>query len=198
MSTELLPSNPQQLTRDEYVLIFRNELTKRFRGNQFYKGSEVNDVISYAVLLLWENYETVTSKHLCPFLYASQRFKHAAADYRRRMASERGEGAKNGRIVSSLDALLSLGDATPLQKGGGHKTIDQENDEMIINQMDDKYRVAQIMKDLPVFQQQVLRLCGMYGYTTVEAARLLGVTRETVSRAINIAKRTTKTFAAAS
>jgi len=44
----------------------------------------------------------------------------------------------------------------------------------------------------------VLRLCGLEGRTTIEAAGILGVTRETISRAYNTAKRNAnKTFGAA-
>jgi len=58
--------------------------------------------------------------------------------------------------------------------------------------------VDEIMSSLPLFQQKVLRLCGLEGRTTIEAARILGVTRETVSRAYNTAKRNAnKTFGAA-
>ncbi len=189
MTTYFQPVNPLQLSRDEYITIFYRAFKKRFRGNQTYKGSEVEDVVSYAVVILCGNYEKVVIKHPCPINYSGLRFANIVTDFGRRQAAQRGEGARHTRVGKSLDAKHSSHDMARIHERQVYESTDQVDDALLVDE---------IMSSLPLFQQKVLRLCGLEGRTTIEAARTLGVTRETVSRAYNTAKRNAnKTFGAA-
>jgi len=190
MITYSHPSNPQQLSRADYITLFSDAPRKRFHGNQTIKGSEVDDIVSYAVVLLCENYEKVVIKNPCPVVYSSLRFKNIIIDFGRRQAAQRGEGARHERRVKSLDEKHSVRDVARMHEGQAFKSFDQVDDQMLIDQ---------IMRNASLSQQKVLRLCGMEGRTTIEVARILGVSRETVSRTYSAAKRNAnKTFAAAS
>ena len=189
MTIHFQPVNPLQLSRDEYIRVFYQAFKSRFRGNQTYKGSEVEDVVSFAVEILCANYEKVIIKHPCPVNYSGLRFANIVTDFGRRQAAQRGEGARRTRVGKSLDAKHSAHDVARIHERQVFESADQ---------VDDALFVHEIMSSLPLFQQKVLRLCVMQEYTTIEAARVLGVTRETVSRALNGAKRNAnKTFGAA-
>ena len=169
--------------------MFYRAFKNRFRGNQIYKGSEVEDVVSYAVVILCENYKKVVIKHPCPVNYSGLRFSNIVTDFGRRQAAQRGEGARHTRIGKSLDAEHSAHDVARIHERQVFEGTDQVDDALLVDQ---------IMGSLPLFQQKVLRLCAMQGNTTIEAARILGVTRETVSRTLNTAKRNAnKTYGAA-
>ena len=181
--------NPLQFSRDEYITMFYWTFKNRFRGSQTYKGSEVEDVVSYAVEILCKNYERVVIKHPCPASYSGLRFANIVTDFGRRQAAQRGEGARRTRVGKSLDAKHSAHDMARIHERQVYESTDQVDDALLVDE---------IMSSLPLFQQKVLRLCGLEGRTTIEAARILGVTRETVSRSYNTAKRNAnKTFGAA-
>ena len=128
-------------------------------------------------------------KHPCPVNYSGLSFANIVTDFGRRQAAQRGEGARHTRVGKSLDAKHSAHDVARIHERQVFDGTDQ---------VDDLLFVGQIMSSLPLFQQKVLRICGMEGQTTIEAARILGVTRGTVSRALNTAKHNAnKTFGAA-
>jgi len=180
MTTIQQPITRQQIPAGEYITRFSTALRGRFNGRSLYIGHEVNDIVSYATLELCGKVVQVMAKHPCPVTYSMLRYRNVIIDYNRRQAAQRGEGARRNRKGSSTEiAHMSAEIERSLSRGISNFT----------DQVDERRFVEQVLVGLPTFQQKVLRLCAMDGHTTISAARILGVRRETVSRAFNNSKR---------
>ena len=163
----------------EYVMRFNSALRDRFHGKSLYMGHEVNDIVSYATTELCCKVIPVMAKYPCPVTYSALRHRNVIIDYARRQAAQRGEGARHYRKGTSTEvAHLTAEIEQSMARGRSNFT----------DQVEDRRLVDQIFGSLPEFQQKVLRLCAMDGHTTIAAARILGVRRETVSRAVSNAK----------
>ena len=55
--------------------------------------------------------------------------------------------------------------------------------------MDNMRLVKDVMEILPIDQQRIVYLHGVRGLTVTEIAKIMGKSRETVSRALNAARR---------
>jgi len=189
MTTFQHPSTRQQNLEGEYITRFYIELRRLLNGRFASIGLDVDDIVSYACVNLCGKVVSIMSKHPCPVTYARLHFKNATLDYGRRQAAQRGEGARRTRKGASTASVHIAAELERSLNRGGKDFTAQAEDRLLVNQ---------IMASLPHFQQKVLRLCEMDGHTTIAAARILGVRRETVSRALSKAKQNTnKTCGAA-
>jgi len=180
MTTIQHPITYQQISTGEYIKQFNIALRGRFKGKSIYMGHEVNDIVSHATTELCSNVTAVMAKYPCPVTYSALRYRNVIIDYGRRQAVQRGEGARRYRKgISTEIAQMSAEIERSLSRGTSNFT----------DQADDRRFVDQVLVGLPKFQQRVLRLCAMDGHTTIAAARILGVRRETVSRAFCNSKR---------
>ena len=176
MTTIQHPSTCQQMPAGEYIKRFYSALRGRFNGKSIYMDHEVSDIVSYATTELCSKVISIMAKYPCPDTYSALRYKNVIIDYDRRQAAQRGEGARRNRKGSST--------ATPHLSAEIERSLSRGTSNFT-DQVEDRRLVDQILVRLPEFQQKVLRLCAMDGHSTIAAARILGVRRETVSRALS-------------
>ena len=167
------------MNQSTYILKFQASLQSRFGRHTTYLGQEVDDIISYAVVTLMGKIAKVMAVYPDPAAYAGMRFSSVAHDFRRRQMAQRGEGARGERRVISAND-----DEIRSQIEG----IEHGSEDRIAEQMDNKQRIDEVMEILSVEQQRIVNLHGE-GFNVTEIAKIMGKSRETVSRALNAARR---------
>ena len=174
------------MNQSTYILKFQLTLQGRFGRRTTYLGQEVDDIISYAVVTLMGKIAHVMAFYPDPAAYAGMRFSSVAHDFRRRQMAQRGEGARGERKwVSASD------DQTWSQLEG----IAYCGEFDVAEHMDNMRLVKEVMEILPVEQQRIVYLHGVRGLNVTEIAKVVGKSRETVSRALSAARRNVdKTF----
>ena len=168
------------MNQSTYILKFRLSLESRFGRRTTYVGHEVDDIISYAVVTLMEKVTQVMVSYPDPATYAGMRFSSVAHDFRRRQMAQRGEGARGERkLVSASD------EQTWTQLEG--IAYGAECD--VAERMDNMRLAKNVMAILPIEQQRIVFLHGVRGLNVTEIAKIMGKSRETVSRALSAARR---------
>lgn len=170
--------------RTAYVEEFTNRLTAMLRRR--YRRLDIDDIVGREVLALWQQIDRRMATFPNPGIYAHVRATadRALIGHQRTEQSQRGEGARGGRTVVSIDDTPS-GHAGPTTNDGhrGHEPLDEHsNIEAFLHQSDIDQRLRAALLGLSVRERQVLMLIDGHGYTVTEVARTLGVARETVSR----------------
>ena len=167
------------MNQNTYILKFRLSLENRFGRRTTYVGQDVDDIISYAVVTLMEKVAHVMAVYPDPAAYAGMRYSSVAHDFRRRQMAQRGEGARGERKwVSASD------EQTWSQIEG--IAYDAECD--VAERMDNVKLIKEVMEILPAEQQRIVHLHGA-GLNVTEIAKVVGRSRETVSRALSAARR---------
>ena len=176
------------MKQEKYIEQYWKSLRNRYKGFHTYRGQDVDDIISFATLTLVEKIAKVMAVYPDPTAYAGKQFSSVAVDFRRRQMAQRGEGARGERrVVSAND------DEIRSQIEG----IEHGSEDRIAEQMDNKQRIKEVMEILPTEQQRIVYLHGE-GLNVTEIAKIMGKSRETVSRALSAARRNAnKTFSPA-
>ena len=167
------------MNQGKYIEQYWKSLRNRYKGFHTYRGQDVDDIISFATLTLMEKIAKVMAVYPDPTAYAGKQFSSVAIDFRRRQMAQRGEGARGERrVVSAND------DEIRSQLEG----IEHGSEDRIAEQMDNKQRIKEVMEILPTEQQRIVYLHGE-GLNVTEIAKIMGKSRETVSRALSTARR---------
>ena len=167
------------MKQEKYIEQYWKSLRNRYKGFHTYRGQDVDDIISFATLTLVEKIAKVMAVYPDPTAYAGKQFSSVAVDFRRRQMAQRGEGARGERrVVSAND------DEIRSQLEG----IEHGSEDRIAEQMDNKQRIDEVMEILPIDQQRIVNLHGE-GFNVTEIAKIMGKSRETVSRALSTARR---------
>ena len=176
------------MNQEKYIEQYWKSLRNRYKGFHTYRGQDVDDIISFATLTLVEKIAKVMAVYPDPTAYAGKQFSSVAVDFRRRQMAQRGEGARGERRVISAND-----DEIRSQLEG----IEHGSEDRIAEQMDNKQRIKEVMEILPTEQQRIVYLHGE-GLNVTEIAKIMGKSRETVSRALSAARRNAnKTFSPA-
>ena len=178
-TTDIL-SKGEIMNESTYILKFRLSLESRFGRRTTYVGHEVDDIISYAVVTLMEKVAHVMVSYPDPAAYAGMRFSSVAHDFRRRQMAQRGEGARGERKWVSASDEQTWTQLEGIAYGGEYDVADH---------MDNMRLVKKVMEILPLEQQRILYLHGVRGLNVTEIAKVVGKSRETVSRALSAARR---------
>ena len=167
------------MKQEKYIEEYWKSLRNRYKGFHTYRGQDVDDIISFATLTLVEKIAKVMAVYPDPTAYAGKQFSSVAVDFRRRQMAQRGEGARGERRVVSAndDEIRSQLEGT-----------EQGSEDRIAEQMDNKKRINEVMEILSVEQQRIVNLHGE-GFNVTEIAKIMGKSRETVSRALSTARR---------
>jgi RNA polymerase sigma factor (sigma-70 family) len=115
-----------------------------------------------------------------PAAYAGMRFSSVAHDFRRRQMAQRGEGARGERKLVSASDEHTWSQLEGIAYGG-------ECD--VAERMDNMQLIKEVMQIFPIDQQRIVFLHGVRGLTITEIAKIMGKSRETVSRALSAARR---------
>ena len=178
-TTDIL-SKGETMNQSTYILKFQASLQNRFGRRTTYLGQEVDDIISYAVVTLMGKIAKVMAVYPDPAAYAGMRFSSVAHDFRRRQMAQRGEGARGERKLVSASDEQTWSHLEGIAYGGEYDVADH---------MDNMRLVKEVMEILPIDQQRIVYLHGVRGLTVTEIAKIMGKSRETVSRALNAARR---------
>ena len=178
-TTDIL-SKGETMNQSTYILKFQASLQNRFGSRTTYLGQEVDDIISYAVVTLMGKIAKVMAVYPDPAAYAGMRFSSVAHDFRRRQMAQRGEGARGERKLVSASDEQTWSHLEGIAYGGEYDVADH---------MDNMRLVKEVMEILPIDQQRIVYLHGVRGLTVTEIAKIMGKSRETVSRALNAARR---------
>jgi len=178
-TTDIL-SKGETMNQSTYILKFQASLQSRFGRHTTYLGQEVDDIISYAVVTLMGKIAKVMAVYPDPVAYAGMRFSSVAHDFRRRQMAQRGEGARGERKWLSTSDEQTWTQLEGIAYGGEYDVADH---------MDNMRLVKEVMEILPIDQQRIVYLHGVRGLTVTEIAKIMGKSRETVSRALNAARR---------
>jgi RNA polymerase sigma factor (sigma-70 family) len=168
------------MNQSTYILKFQASLQNRFGSRTTYMGQEVDDIISYAVVTLMGKIAQVKAVYPDPVAYAGLRFSSVAHDFRRRQMAQRGEGARGERKWAS---------ASDEQTWSQIEGIAYDADCDVAECMDNMQLIKEVIQILPIDQQRIVYLNGVRGLTVTEIAKIMGKSRETVSRALNAARR---------
>ena len=168
------------MNQSTYILKFQASLQNRFGRRTTFLGQEVDDIISYAVVTLMGKIAKVMAVYPDPAAYAGMRFSSVAHDFRRRQMAQRGEGARGERRVVSANDDEIRSELEGIEHG---------SEDRIAEQMDNKQRIKEVMEILPTEQQHIVYLHGVRGLNVTEIAKIMGKSRETVSRALSAARR---------
>jgi RNA polymerase sigma factor (sigma-70 family) len=184
-TTDIL-SKGETMNQSTYILKFQASLQNRFGRRTTYLGQEVDDIISYAVVTLMGKIEQVMAVYPDPAAYAGMRFSSVARDFRRRQLVQRGEGARGERKWVSASNDRTWAQLEGIAYGGEYEVAER---------MDNMRLVKEVMEVLPVEQQRIVYLHGVHELNVTEIAKVVGRSRETVSRALSAARRNAdKTF----
>ena len=167
------------MKQEKYIEQYWVSLRNRYKGFHAYRGQDVDDIISFATVTLMEKIAKVMAVYPDPTAYAGKQFSSVAVDFRRRQMAQRGEGARGERRVISAND-----DEIRSQLEG----IEHGSEDRIAEQMDNKQRIDEVMEILPIDQQRIVNLHGE-GFNVTEIAKIMGKSRETVSRALSTARR---------
>ena len=178
-TTDIL-SKGETMNQSTYILKFQASLQNRFGRRTTYLGQEVDDIISYAVVTLMGKIAKVMAVYPDPAAYAGMRFSSVAHDFRRRQMAQRGEGARGERKLVSASDEQTWSHLEGIAYGGEYDVADH---------MDNMRLVKEVMEILPIDQQRIVYLHGVRGLTVTEIAKIMSKSRETVSRALNAARR---------
>ena len=178
-TTDIL-SKGEIMNQSTYILKFQSSLQSRFGSRTTYMGQDVDDIISFAVVTLMGKIAKVMAAYPDPVAYAGMRFSSVAHDFRRRQMAQRGEGARGER------KLLSASDEQTWSQLEG---IAYSAECDVAERMDHMQLINEVMQILPIDQQRIVYLHGVRGLTVTEIAKIIGKSRETVSRALNAARR---------
>jgi len=178
-TTDIL-SKGETMNQSTYILKFQASLQSRFGRHTTYLDQEVDDIISYAVVTLMGKIAKVMAVYPDPAAYAGMRFSSVAHDFRRRQMAQRGEGARGERKLVSASDEQTWSHLEGIAFGG-------ECD--VAERMDNMQLIKEVMQILPIDQQRIVYLHGVRGLTVTEIAKIMGKSRETVSRALNAARR---------
>jgi RNA polymerase sigma factor (sigma-70 family) len=115
-----------------------------------------------------------------PTAYAGKQFSSVAIDFRRRQMAQRGEGARGERKWVSASDEQTWSQLEGIAYGGEYEVAEH---------MDNMRLVKEVMEILPIEQQRIVFLHGVRGLNVTEIAKVVGKSRETVSRALSAARR---------
>ena len=178
-TTDIL-SKGEIMNQSTYILKFQSSLQSRFGSRTTYMGQDVDDIISFAVVTLMGKIAKVMATYPNPVAYAGMRFSSVAHDFRRRQMAQRGDGARGERKwVSASDE----------QTWSQLECIAFGRECEVAECMDNMQLIKEVMQILPIEQQRIVYLHGVRGLTVTEIAKIMGKSRETVSRALNAARR---------
>ena len=178
-TTDIL-SKGEIMNQSTYILKFQSSLQSRFGSRTTYMGQDVDDIISFAVVTLMGKIAKAMAAYPDPVAYAGMRFSSVAHDFRRRQMAQRGEGARGER------KFLSASDEQTWSQLEG---IAYSAECDVAERMDHMQLINEVMQILPIDQQRIVYLHGVRGLTVTEIAKIMGKSRETVSRALNAARR---------
>jgi RNA polymerase sigma factor (sigma-70 family) len=168
------------MNQSTYILKFQASLQSRFGRHTTYLGQEVDDIISYAVVTLMGKIAQVKAVYPDPVAYAGMRFSSVAHDFRRRQMAQRGEGARGERKSVSTSDEQTWSQLEGIAYGGEYDVAER---------MDNMRLAKNVMSILPIEQQRIVFLHGVRGLNVTEIAKVVGKSRETVSRALSAARR---------
>ncbi len=168
--------------RTAYTEEFKNRLTAILRRR--YTFLDIDDIVGRELLALWKQIDQRMATFPNPGIYAHVRAMadRAFISHQRTEQSQRGEGARGGRTVTSIN------DATSWSDGRDARDRDETIDDFV-NRSDIDARLRASLLGLSVRERQVLLLVDGHGFSVTEAAHELGVARETVSRVRSAAYR---------
>lgn len=173
------PSNPSSAwTASDYAVAVQEEafriavLVVRCRHS-------ASDIAQDVAMKFLKNAESNMERYSNPVVFAHAATRTVAIDHIRRMNKQRGAGVHGKRRID--------GDFTANDETAAAKFIDGERDhgdfaDSLVDDMDDRYRLAEVELGIPADEWNALYLTVGLGYTDAEAADVLGVARETVNR----------------
>ena len=189
--TESTPNNPRRRRPavdpgEAYIA----EFTRRITALLSRKGlsDDVDDMVGREVLAVWHDIDAKMAAFPDPGFLAHIRATadRALIGFLRTEKSQRGEGARGGRSVVSLNrrdadhTSFGIEVTAPMVYRPSREGIDQVND--FVERIDDIAMMQAALLALPQRQRTVLYMVDGQGYTVTEAAHTMGVTRETASR----------------
>lgn len=185
----LLRDRRARRSADQHVVAwiaeFQRSMSRRLRGTASF--DVLDDVIGREVLKAIEHFGHI-SEHWTPGRYARHRAAGARAvvDLLRTDAAQRGEGARRTRTVAALDGAIAsvLGGDDELTLHDVYGTDDQG-----FFTVETRDLLAGALLGLTARQRQVVYLVDGVGHAVTDAAERLGITRETASRALSVARR---------
>ena len=147
-------------------------------------GHMASDVASEVVVKFFSDPEGIMANYPDPIVFARAVTKTTGIDYRRKVAAQRGEGARQGRKVVSGDS--SDDERSPYSESAEYAVADFADD--VASRLDVAYRLEQIELGIPADEFEALYLTEVLGLTDAEAGHLVGVRRECINRRKNRAK----------
>jgi len=159
--------------RDTYICAYREELLRLFGKRTRVNGHDVDDIVSYAVELVMEQIDFVCGKYPDPVVFARRQYTNKIHDYRRRIASQRGEGARFSRAIDSFDMMSNPDASVP-------GVIDFSDS--VVESMERDEQMGRLREVLSDKEMEIVWLVDGHDMTVKDAAKRLGLRRETVSR----------------
>ncbi len=157
--------------RDEYATAFYVAV----HGVLVRHRSDALDVAGYAVAgLLGKDFAAKAKRYPDPTRYGRAHARNVAADYDRRQAADRGEGARRGRRIASMDADVS-GFERAVVRG-----IDWDN--AVVMAIDIRNLLTGVPQSISAREFEAFYLVKVEGRTASSVAQQRGVRRETISR----------------
>ena len=159
--------------RDTYICAYREELLRLFGNRTRVYGHDVDDIVSYAVELVMEQIDFIYGKYPDPVVFARRQYTNKIHDYRRRIASQRGEGARFSRAIDSFDMMSNPDASVP-------GVIDFSDS--VVESMERDEQMGRLRDVLSDKEMEIVWLVDGHDMTVKDAAKRLGLRRETVSR----------------
>ena len=161
------------LHRDTYICAYRSELLRLFGKRTRVNGHDVDDIVSYAVELVMEQIDFIVGKYPDPVVFARRQYTNKIHDYRRRIASQRGEGARFSRAIDSYDVMANPDASVP-------SVIDFSDS--VVESMERDEAMGRLREVLSDKEMEIVMMVDGHDYTVKEVAGHFGVRRETISR----------------
>lgn len=161
------------LHRDTYICAYRSELMRLFGNRTRVHGHDVDDIVSYAVELVMEQIDFIVGKYPDPVIFARRQYTNKIHDYRRRIASQRGEGARFSRSIDSYDVMANPDASVP-------SVIDFSD--TVVEEMERDEAMGRLRGVLSEKEMEIVMMVDGHDYTVTDVAGHFGVRRETISR----------------
>ena len=168
-----------------WISEFQRCMARRLRGTASY--DTIDEVIGREMLKVHEHFARIGHRWTAA-RYAQHRAAGARAiiDMLRTDGAQRGEGARHTRTVEALDAAFALVDS-----GDADYTLHDlyGSDDSGYADVDARDLLTAALLGLTPRQREVVYLVDGIGHPVTDVAASLGITRETASRALSVARR---------
>lgn len=161
------------LHKDIFVQGYYTEMYRLVSKRRDVPRHAVDDIVMFAVELLMEQIDFVVAQHPDPVVYARRQVTNKVLDYKRRIAAQRGEGARFTRTVGSYDLMTNPDASVP-------SNLDLAQD--VVERDERERQMAIVRKAVGDENLELLEMIDGHDYSVTDVAKIRGQRRETVSR----------------